>query len=108
MLQRRKVHIAIVLDEYGGTAGLVTIEDLIEEIVGEIQDEYDVEEPMVEKISDDEARARRAGVDRRPDGDTSASSSMAKTASSTTRSAGSSTTRSAGCRRLATRSRSTA
>jgi CBS domain containing-hemolysin-like protein len=54
--QRRKVHIAIVLDEYGGTAGLVTIEDLLEEIVGEIQDEYDVEEPMVTKLSDDEAR----------------------------------------------------
>jgi putative hemolysin len=55
-LQRRKVHIAIVLDEYGGTAGLVTIEDLLEEIVGEIQDEYDEEEPMVVRISDDEAR----------------------------------------------------
>ncbi|HEY5520316.1 MAG TPA: hemolysin family protein [Candidatus Limnocylindrales bacterium] len=64
MLQRRKVHIAIVLDEYGGTAGLVTIEDLIEEIVGEIQDEYDVEEPMVERISDDEARIDgRASID---------------------------------------------
>jgi putative hemolysin len=62
--QRRKVHIAIVLDEYGGTAGLVTIEDLLEEIVGEIQDEYDVEEPMVVRISDDEARLDgRASVD---------------------------------------------
>ena len=54
--QRRKVHLAIVLDEYGGTAGLVTIEDLLEEIVGEIQDEYDVEEPMTVRLSDDEAR----------------------------------------------------
>jgi putative hemolysin len=54
--QRRKVHMAIVLDEYGGTAGLVTIEDLLEEIVGEIQDEYDVEEPLVEKIDEDHAR----------------------------------------------------
>jgi putative hemolysin len=63
-LQRRKVHIAIVLDEYGGTAGLVTIEDLLEEIVGEIQDEYDVEEPMVERLSDHEARVDgRADVD---------------------------------------------
>jgi putative hemolysin len=63
-LQRRKVHIAIVLDEYGGTAGLVTIEDLLEEIVGEIQDEYDVEEPMVEKLSDDEVRIDgRASID---------------------------------------------
>jgi CBS domain containing-hemolysin-like protein len=63
-LQRRKVHIAIVLDEYGGTAGLVTIEDLIEEIVGEIQDEYDTEEPMIVKLSDNEARVDgRANVD---------------------------------------------
>jgi putative hemolysin len=63
-LQRRKVHLAIVLDEYGGTAGLVTIEDLLEEIVGEIQDEYDVEEPMIVKLSDDEARVDgRASVD---------------------------------------------
>jgi putative hemolysin len=62
--QRRKVHIAIVLDEYGGTAGLVTIEDLLEEIVGEIQDEYDTEEPMVVRLSDDEARVDgRAAVD---------------------------------------------
>jgi putative hemolysin len=62
--QRRKVHIAIVLDEYGGTAGLVTIEDLLEEIVGEIQDEYDEEEPMVVRLSDDEARVDgRASVD---------------------------------------------
>ncbi|HEV8280873.1 MAG TPA: hemolysin family protein [Candidatus Limnocylindrales bacterium] len=63
-LQRRKVHIAIVLDEYGGTAGLVTIEDLLEEIVGEIQDEYDEEEPMIVKLSEDEARVDgRASVD---------------------------------------------
>ncbi len=54
--QRRKVHIAIVLDEYGGTAGLVTIEDLLEEIVGEIQDEYDEEEPLVERLDEDRAR----------------------------------------------------
>ncbi len=62
--QRRKVHIAIVLDEYGGTAGLVTIEDLLEEIVGEIQDEYDVEEPLVESLGEDRARVDgRASVD---------------------------------------------
>ena len=51
-LRKEKVHMAIVLDEYGGTAGLITIEDVIEEIVGDIQDEYDREEKAIEKLSD--------------------------------------------------------
>ncbi len=50
--QAQKIHMAIVVDEYGGTSGLVTLEDVIEEIVGEIQDEYDKEAPLIEKIND--------------------------------------------------------
>ena len=49
-MQAEQFHMAIVIDEYGGTAGLVTLEDLIEELVGEILDEFDVEEPLVEPV----------------------------------------------------------
>jgi CBS domain containing-hemolysin-like protein len=63
-MRRRKSHMVIVIDEYGGTAGLVTIEDLLEEIVGEIADEYDLEEPNVEPLPDGDYRVNaRLGID---------------------------------------------
>jgi len=53
-IQQKRVHMVIVVDEYGSVAGLVTIEDLVEEIVGDIQDEYDREEKLYEKVSENE------------------------------------------------------
>jgi len=53
-IRQKRVHMVIVVDEYGSVAGLVTIEDLVEEIVGDIQDEYDREEKLYERVNEDE------------------------------------------------------
>lgn len=53
-MQKEKVHLAIVIDDFGGTAGLITIEDILEELVGEIQDEFDEEQSPIKKINDKE------------------------------------------------------
>ncbi|MFN2484962.1 MAG: hemolysin family protein [Candidatus Limnocylindria bacterium] len=58
-MRQGKTHMAIVVDEYGGTAGLITMEDLVEEIVGEIQDEYDTEESLIEPVDLDGQQAFR-------------------------------------------------
>jgi CBS domain containing-hemolysin-like protein len=63
-MQELKYHLAVVVDEYGGTAGVVTLEDLIEELVGEIVDEYDVEEPPVQPLDNgDFSVSARLAVD---------------------------------------------
>jgi CBS domain containing-hemolysin-like protein len=63
-MQAKQIHLAMVVDEFGGTAGLVTIEDLLEELVGEIADEYDNEEPLVTALEDGEFLVDgRLGVD---------------------------------------------
>jgi putative hemolysin len=62
--QRKQVQMAIVVDEYGGTAGLVTLEDLLEEIVGEIRDEYDVEtEPVIEEANGSYVFSAKVNID---------------------------------------------
>ena len=53
--RKLKIHLAIVVDEYGGTAGLITLEDVLEELVGDIQDEFDIEEELIKRVDDDAA-----------------------------------------------------
>jgi len=60
--QRKRIHMAVVVDEFGGTSGLVTLEDIMEELVGEIQDEYDEEKPIVEMVGEREYNVRASAA----------------------------------------------
>jgi CBS domain containing-hemolysin-like protein len=60
--QHKRIHMAIVVDEFGGTSGMVTFEDILEELVGEIQDEYDEEKPIIEKVGEHEYNVRAAAA----------------------------------------------
>ena len=103
-MQEEKFHMAIVVDEYGGTAGLITLEDLLEELVGDIVDEFDVEEPTVERCEDGSVLVARSTRWTTP---TSSWGRNSRTARGTP-SAGSCWTWPGGCPIPATRSRWTA
>ena len=100
-MQARQIHCAVVIDEYGGTAGLVTIEDILEEIVGEITDEYDQEDPPIERLDDGTARVTA----RLPVEDSRTCSRWRSTSTTSRPSAACSRTPSAGCRSPARRRR---
>ena len=78
-MQAMQTHVAIVIDEYGGTAGLVTIEDILEEIVGEIADEYDREQPPVEWLGDRRGQGHRPAARSRSSPSCSTSASRPRT-----------------------------